>query len=159
MHSGSKRRTLGAGNTGSGVALPIFRSIIEGAWSAGLPKVALDPPSTEAARALASVPIDANSGQRLSSASRGAFVEYLRRDEGGEIKEARLRLVGREDPFRRKPVAPPVEQDFFGQSFWPQSTVQQSTWGWGGFSSNSFKSRWSADDDRIRRGRRVDPDY
>jgi penicillin-binding protein 1A len=159
-NAAGKRRTLGAGNTGSRVALPIFQSIIEGAWSSGLlPKVALAPPSAEAARALVSVPIDLHGGQRLS-ASRGAFVEYLRRDEAGEIKETRLRLVGHEDPFRRKvAVRAPVELDAFGQPLWPQNTLQHSTWGWSGFSGDSFRSPWSPEDDRARRARRVDPDY
>ena len=120
--------------------------------------MALAPPSDEAARALVSVPIDVNGGQRLASAGRGGFVEYLRRDEKGEIKESRLRLVGHDDPFNRKVVAP-VETDFFGQPLWSQSTSGQSTWGWGGFSRDSFRSPWSPEDDRARRARRVDPDY
>src|SRR5215470_17571839 len=40
-----KRRTLGPGQTGAKVALPIFTSIAEGVWSSYAPKTVLNPPS------------------------------------------------------------------------------------------------------------------
>jgi penicillin-binding protein 1A len=132
-----KRRTLGGGNTGAGVALPIFQSIIEAAWSSGVPKVALDPPSPEARRQLASVPIDLKSGEHQSSQHKGVFVEYLRLDERGKIKESRFRLV----PRPRLVVRPPNDnvQD---QTVWPFDSFQRSTSGWAGYSGNSSGWRW-----------------
>ena len=47
-NSGDTRRTLGDGATGAAVAAPIVQSIIEGAWSQGMSKTALAPPSVEA---------------------------------------------------------------------------------------------------------------
>ena len=43
-----KRRTLGGGATGGGVAVPIFEPVIEAAWAHVVPKTALAPPSSEA---------------------------------------------------------------------------------------------------------------
>jgi membrane carboxypeptidase/penicillin-binding protein len=45
-----KRRTLGRGQTGAKVAIPIFRDILEAAWAHHAPKTPLSPPSPQAAR-------------------------------------------------------------------------------------------------------------
>ncbi|MGP0089668.1 MAG: penicillin-binding protein 1A [Xanthobacteraceae bacterium] len=132
-----KRRTLGGGNTGAGVALPIFQSIIEAAWRSGVPKVPLDPPSPEARRQLASVPIDLGSGENQSSRHKGAFVEYLRLDERGKIKESRFRLVPR--PLL---VVRPPNDNLQAQTVWPFDNFQRSTSGWAGDSGNSSGWRW-----------------
>jgi penicillin-binding protein 1A len=132
-----KRRTLGGGNTGAGVALPIFQSIIEAAWSSGVPKVALDPPSPEARRHLASVPTDLGSGEHQSSPHKGVFVEYLRLDERGKIKESRFRLVPR-PPL----VVRPPNDNLQAQTVWPFDNFQRSTSGWAGDSGNSSGWRW-----------------
>ena len=47
-----KRRTLGSGATGGGVAVPIFEPIIQAVWANVAPKAALSPPSPEAKRQL-----------------------------------------------------------------------------------------------------------
>src|SRR5947207_14923897 len=47
-----KRRTLGSGQTGASVAVPIFEQIIQAVWTQQSPKVALSPPSPEAQRRL-----------------------------------------------------------------------------------------------------------
>ena len=39
-----KRRTLGGGATGGGVAVPIFEPIIQAVWAHAAPKTALAPP-------------------------------------------------------------------------------------------------------------------
>ena len=45
-----KRRTLGGGQTGGGVAVPIFEPIIQAVWANVAPRTALAPPSPEAKR-------------------------------------------------------------------------------------------------------------
>ncbi len=72
-----KRRTLGRGQTGAKVALPIFEPIMQAAWTFHAPKTALAPPSPEAQRQLVALPIDLASGERLRRRNprrlRGAF--------------------------------------------------------------------------------------
>jgi penicillin-binding protein 1A len=92
-----KRRTLGAGQTGSKVAIPIFEPILQAAWRHHAPKVALNPPSREAQRQLAAVPIDVRTGQRLSARGEGAFVEYFRLDRTARINETQYQLVPRSE--------------------------------------------------------------
>ena len=58
-----KRRTLGAGATGGGVAVPIFEPIIQAVWANVAPKAALAPPSPEAKRQLSCKAIDLDSGE------------------------------------------------------------------------------------------------
>src|SRR5262249_10233308 len=81
---GKNRRTLGRGQTGSRVALPIFRSILESSWDIYTPRTALSDPSPEAMRHLAAMP-----GERGAQ----GFTEYFRTDDSGKIAEARERLV------------------------------------------------------------------
>ena len=57
-----KRRTLGHGQTGAKVAIPIFQAIIEAAWAHHIPKAPLDPPSRQAAQQLIALPIDLETG-------------------------------------------------------------------------------------------------
>jgi hypothetical protein len=118
-----------------------WKSIIQAAWRSGVPKVALDPPSPQARRQLASVPTDLGSGKRQSSRHRRVFVEYLRLNERGQIKESRFRLVrgekGLRERSRRRMVARPSNGL---ETAWP--TFQQSTSGWGGYSGNSSGWRW-----------------
>ena len=85
--------TLGHGSTGASVALPIFQSIIHAAWTNGVPKVALAPPSAAAKRLIADLPIDLNSGNRLQHGGRSTFVEHFRLDTKGALVERKNRLV------------------------------------------------------------------
>ena len=62
-----KRRTLGGGATGGGVAVPIFEPIIQAVWANVAPKVALAPPSPEAKRQLACKSIDLGVGRKPQS--------------------------------------------------------------------------------------------
>ena len=61
-----KRRTLGRGQTGAKVAMPIAQSILEAAWLHQRPKAPLAPPSKEAARQLIALPIDLTTGDRVT---------------------------------------------------------------------------------------------
>src|SRR5438045_8590217 len=58
-----KRRTLGSGATGGGVAVPIFEPIIQAVWANVAPKAALSPPSPEAKRQLSCKSVDLESGE------------------------------------------------------------------------------------------------
>ena len=111
-----KRRTLGSGQTGASVAVPIFEPIIQAVWASYAPKVALNGPSPDLKRLLVT-----------RAGGRPGEEEYLRRDRIGN------QLVGREDDddfglLRERQRAPrplaPVRQAQ------PQPQIQQP---WGGF--------------------------
>ena len=51
-----KRRTLGGGQTGASVAIPIFEPIIEAVWAQYAPKTPLNPPSAEAKKGSGGAP-------------------------------------------------------------------------------------------------------
>jgi penicillin-binding protein 1A len=146
-----KRRTLGAGSTGSSVAAPIFESIIQSAWAAGsIPRVALYPPSPEARRGLAFVPIDVQSGDQVPAGSPRAFVEAFRLDSTGALTETRYSMVSRGS------VTEGDEQvaGIFGDQ-WAQQPQQQ--WSFGQPFRGFFDPWWQ--NDRRPQQRRVDPDY
>jgi membrane carboxypeptidase/penicillin-binding protein len=86
------RRTLGGGSTGAGVALPIFESILKAAWANGVPKAPLAPPSLEARKLIADLPIDLNGGERIRG-GRSAFIEHFRLDAKGALVEPKNRMV------------------------------------------------------------------
>jgi membrane carboxypeptidase/penicillin-binding protein len=88
------KRTLGAGQAGSRVALPIFDTIMHAVWKQYAPQTALVGPSPQAARHLIAMPIDSRSGQRING-SRHAFMEYFRLDDAGQIAETQYRLIAR----------------------------------------------------------------
>jgi len=89
------RKTLGHGQAGSRVALPIFESIMKAVWADYAPQVALPGPSPEASRRLIALPIDVRSGARIETRNRTAFLEYFRLDENGRLDESQYRLVSR----------------------------------------------------------------
>jgi membrane carboxypeptidase/penicillin-binding protein len=110
------KRTLGAGNAGSRVALPIFEQIMEAAWN-HYPQTALRGPSPEAERRLIALPIDVQSGERIETRSRSAFVEYFRLDKDGKFTETQHRLVARGRIAEDEHPDGPVSGSWFGQTF------------------------------------------
>jgi membrane carboxypeptidase/penicillin-binding protein len=90
----TSRRTLGGGQTGGHVAVPIFEQIVKAVWASYAPQVALAPPSPDAKRQLASLPIDLNSGDRLGEGGQGAFYEQFRVDGRGRLDDTQHRIVG-----------------------------------------------------------------
>ena len=74
------KRTLGSGQTGSRVALPIFDRIMQTVWALYAPKTELAEPSPEAAEHLVALPINVRSGTRLAKRSRDGFMEYFKVD-------------------------------------------------------------------------------
>jgi len=87
-----KRRTLGDGQTGGHVAVPIFEPIVEATWANYAPKTPLPPPSREAKSELVAIQIDLNSGNRLSARSTRGFTEYFRL-HGGQADDTQYALV------------------------------------------------------------------
>ena len=96
-----KRRTLGGGATGGGVAVPIFEPIIQAVWANVAPKTALAPPSPEAKRHLSCKSIDLDSGEMQSSRGK-AVSECLRLDAKGKIIDTQYRLVSRESTYAKR---------------------------------------------------------
>jgi hypothetical protein len=90
-----KRRTLGGGQTGASVAVPIFEPIIQAVWTHHAPKTVLAPPSPEAKRELVAVRSDDSEGE-YATAGRGT-IEYLRRDRSGQVSDTRYQLVSPRD--------------------------------------------------------------
>src|SRR5262249_9100654 len=60
---GGRRRTLGSGSTGGGVAVPVFEPIIEAVWTPVASRRALAPPSPDARRQLSCSSIDVEPGE------------------------------------------------------------------------------------------------
>ncbi len=92
-----KRRTLGGGQTGASVAVPIFEPVIQAVWTYQSPKAVLSPPSPEARRNLVTRQGDAPSAEGRSEGRN--FVEYFRRDGNGQAVNSQYKLVPREEAY------------------------------------------------------------
>jgi membrane carboxypeptidase/penicillin-binding protein len=93
-----KRRTLGGGSTGGGVAVPIFEPVMQAAWAHVAPKAALAPPSPDAKRHLSCQSVDAESGE---AQRRGAITECFRIDQRGRIIDTQYKLLSHESAYAR----------------------------------------------------------
>jgi penicillin-binding protein 1A len=166
-----QRRTLGRGETGASVAVPIFERIIAAVWAGYAPRTALNPPSPEARLQIVDLPIDPATGDRLSRKSPGAFLEHFHLDRTGQVDDTQYRIVSQEDADAYRdtqtdqvPQAwtrndPYSARDSYGQSpYWrvvpsQQPAPQPQPWrGW-------FGSPWGWGNEDRPRPRRVDPDY
>lgn len=160
-----ERRTLGRGQTGGKVALPIFEPIMQAAWEVQAPKTALRGPSRDAMRQLATFAIDPYTGDPAPAGSKHAFTEYLRRDASGRIGDTQFQIVSRAESYARHRSDDGEDHEPFEQ--WspdrprygdnrpfpiaPWRLVPRENPPWGGYFD---------DDDRLPRPpRRVDPDY
>ena len=132
-----KRRTLGSGQTGATVAVPVFQPIMEAVWAYHVPKAALAPPSPEARRNLVTRKVDVEVGDDPANPPK-SLVEYFRRDASGRVADTQYDLVSRGEvgqeptatdggPF--EPWAP------WGGRRWDSQPPprQQQQGGWGGF--------------------------
>ena len=90
-----KRRTLGRGMTGGKVAVPIFEPVMQAVWQHYAPRTALAPPSAEARRQLAAVPINYYTGDQVAAQTPNAFTEYMRVDRSGGLNDTQYELVSR----------------------------------------------------------------
>jgi len=162
-----KRRTLGRGQTGAKVAAPIFKDIVEAAWSFHMPKSPLSPPSPQAAKQLIALPIDLNSGDRLTNGQRGAFMEYFRLNWFGRLSETQYRLVPQDQVYAFRNPDPWSDGDDFGASNPYEEAPYMPGQSWlDSFRQNAPVQRrqdpgargWWEDEPRSR-PRRADPDY
>ena len=144
-----KRRTLGSGQTGSRVAIPIFQPILEATWESYAPKTALNGPSPEAQRQLVALPINLASGERVSDKNSNAFIEQFRTDASGKVAETQNRLVARGN-------ADDDDNLFGGRSAYAQAPSNPF-----GFFERIFRPQTSQprEDRDNARPRRVDPDF
>ncbi|MCP3371185.1 penicillin-binding protein 1A [Bradyrhizobium cajani] len=150
------RRTLGRGQTGAKVALPMFEPIMQAAWELHAPRTALNGPSREAMRQLAALSIDPYTGNPAPAGSGRAFTEYLKRDPSGRIDNTQFRIVSRAESY-----AGPFQQwsddnDSYGDSRPP---FPFPSWRLGPREYPSWRG-YPDDEDRLPQPpRRVDPDY
>jgi membrane carboxypeptidase/penicillin-binding protein len=110
-----KRRTLGAGQTGAKVAIPIFQPIIQAVWADFAPKTALNGPSSDVRRQIVDLPINLNTGDRLPNGSPQAFIEHFRLDASGRFAETQYQLVPREEAYAAAQNNPGVDGDNLGR--------------------------------------------
>jgi len=88
-NSAGKRRTLGVGATGGGVAVPIFEPVVQAVWAHVAPKATLAPPSPEATRQLSCKSVDRDPDEVQSG------TECLRINDKGKIIDTKYRLISR----------------------------------------------------------------
>ena len=161
-----KRRTLGRGQTGGKVAVPIFETIMKAAW-ASRPRTPLAPPSPEARQLIADISIDLQTGDR----SAGGFTEHFRRSQSGAVDDTQHRFVGRDEMYAGRGGNPEdgdegpywgggTESDRYYQDGpgWPPQRGRPLEAESGGFWSDQQRQASPYDDPR-RRQRRVDPEY
>jgi penicillin-binding protein 1A len=118
----SGKRTLGSGQTGGKVAIPIVEPIIQATWNLYGPKTPLPPPSAEAARHLKALPIDYASGQKLAASNKSGFTEYFKLDASKKLRDTQYSLAGRHSLARGEPR--PMTGGGFGSSP-PPSMIEE----------------------------------
>jgi len=161
-----KRRTLGRGQTGAKVAIPIFKSIIEAAWAHHAPKTELSPPSPQTARQLIALPIDLETGDRITDSRGGAFTEYFRLNRFGQLRETQFQLVPQGQAYAYRHPEPWSDGEEAGAYDSPYSSgpyAQERGW-FDGPRAQAPASRYPEagpwwEDERPSRPRRIDPDY
>jgi membrane carboxypeptidase/penicillin-binding protein len=168
------RRTLGRGQTGGRVALPMFEPILEAVWRTHAPKVALSGPSQEAGRQLVAVRIDPYTGDtdQYGEQRSGGSVEYLRRDSVGGIADTRYKIVSRGDNYDFYRGGDGYEEDGSPVQRWPYDSrygMRDFSPPQSGYYSGPYYGRQGVqprspefyEDDRYgsRAPRRIDPDY
>jgi membrane carboxypeptidase/penicillin-binding protein len=167
-----KRRTLGRGQTGGKVTAPIFQSIVQAAWEHHAPKAPLSPPSPQAAKQLIALPIDLNTGDRLTDGQGKGFMEHFRLNWFGRLSETQFRLVPQDEVYAfRNPDPWSDGEDRGGGSAYENEGPYAEGPGWlDGLRQmippsrrqadpESVFRRWWDEDEPPRRSRRVDPDY
>jgi membrane carboxypeptidase/penicillin-binding protein len=172
-----QRRTLGKGQTGAKVALPIFEQIMQAAWQHHAAKAVLAPPSSEVQRRIVALPIDLRTGDRVAGGP--AFAEQIRTDGWGRPIDTQHRIVSREaayaatrplDPWLDGDAGPRAERyGFFDWPFgqfprWRGPRQEAPLEGGSPYAERPYGSPygqqpWWEDEGRRRRERRIDPDY
>jgi membrane carboxypeptidase/penicillin-binding protein len=164
------RKTLGRGQTGGKVALPMFEPIVQATWEVHAPKTALSAPSPEAMRELVAVSVDPVTGDQRTPGYGTVITEYFKRDASGGIADTQFRIVSRSDSYGYRGDAYRRDEDgslfprwsydnrygdryndrsFFGGFPWrQQQTPRDNQYG-----------RGYPEEEGQRRPQRVDPDY
>ena len=94
------RRTLGRGQTGGHLAVPIAGTILQAAWANGVPRTSLAPPSPEARQDLARWPASTRAAaQRVDG---GGFLEHFRIKDG-RMADTQYKLLPRETRTAMRP--------------------------------------------------------
>lgn len=164
------RRTLGRGQTGGRVALPMFEPILEAVWRTHAPKTALSGPSRDAMRELVAVRIDPYTGDMgQAGPQRGGTVEYLKRDSVGGIADTRYKIVSRGDNYYMYRGGDGYEEDGSPVQPWPYDSrygtrdiyPPQQGYNSGYYYGQRVQPRSPEFPEDYRPGapRRVDPDY
>ncbi len=162
-----KRRTLGRGQTGAKVAAPIFKDIVEAAWRHHMPQSPLSPPSPQAAKQLIALPINLNTGDRLTNGERGAFTEHFRLNWFGRLSETQYRLVPQDEVYALRNPDPWSDGDEVGAYSPYEDAPYMEGRGWlDSLRQNAPAqrrsdpgARWWWEDEPRQRPRRVDPDF
>jgi membrane carboxypeptidase/penicillin-binding protein len=159
-----QRRTLGKGQTGAKVALPIFEQIIQAVWLHHAQKTVLGPPSSEVQRNVVALPIDLRTGDRMAGDA-PAFAEQIRTDGWGRPLDTQHRIVSREAAYAAaRPVDPWLDGDavprperygLYGRPFGHGPPQEAPPGGWRPYA----QPPWWEYEERRRRERRIDPDY
>jgi penicillin-binding protein 1A len=148
-NAGNKRRTLGGGATGGGVAVPIFEPVMRAVWNDVTPRTSLAPPSPEAKRHLNCTSTESKSiPECLRTDNKGKVIDTTTALETGSGSEGRSRYARHErgderghheeDTGKRK-VAHEHSHRERSTSVARQSTTP--TWsGWGGGGGGWFGS-------------------
>jgi penicillin-binding protein 1A len=150
------RRTLGRGQTGAKVALPMFEPIVQAVWELHAPRTALNGPSREAMRQLVALSIDPYTGAPAPAGSGRAFTEYFKRDPAGRIDDTQFRIVSRAESY-----AGPFQQWSYDNHPYGDNRPPYPfpTWRLGPREYPSWRG-YPDDEDRLPQPpRRVDPDY
>jgi len=131
-----KRRTLGSGQTGASVAVPVFQPIMDAVWAYHVPKAALSPPSPEARRNLVARKVDLDTDSNDPANPPKSLVEYFRRDRNGNVSDTQYQLVSRaeiasiQEPSDAGPFEPWAP---WGGRRWDSQPAQRPQQPWGGF--------------------------
>jgi penicillin-binding protein 1A len=145
-NAGSKRRTLGGGATGGGVAVPIFEPVMRAAWNDITPRTALAPPSPEAKRHLSCTSTESKSiPECLRTDNKGKVIDTTAALESGS--DGRYARRGHEDDAAKHKVA--HEHARRSTPVVRQATTPQLGWGGGGWfgaatqpSTTGWNYRW-----------------
>jgi penicillin-binding protein 1A len=149
-NAGNKRRTLGGGATGGGVAVPIFEPVMRAAWNDITPRTALAPPSPEAKRHLSCASVDKSTTECLRTDNKGRVIDTTNALETGSAgKYAKRGGERRDDDTSKHKVAHEHSRRERSTSVARQTTTTQwgSSWGggngWYGAASQPTTSGWS----------------
>jgi len=130
-NASGKRRTLGGGSTGGGVAVPIFEPVIQAVWSNVGPKTTLAPPSPDAKRLLSCKSVDPESGE--ARGERG-ITECFRLDGKGKIINTQNALLARgqddDDRPRRRAHSHDDDERPRARAVLREYRPDASQWGW-----------------------------